>query len=137
VYQAKLMKKIGTDCPSGVQAGLDALAKTSEFTQALQKEVAASDLALEKVTACIPSIHDEASKCALGNDSIITIYEEDHTIEQRAVLTTFLKMQSGWPHRLDWMEGKRGPEGKRGMEGKRGTGGTRGTGGKGGRGTKP
>jgi len=50
------MKKITTDRESGVQAGLDALAKTPEFIQILQEEVTARDLQLEAVTECIPDI---------------------------------------------------------------------------------
>ena len=106
MYQAELMKKIMTDRESGVQGGLNALAKTPEFIQILQEEVAASDLKLKAITACIPYIYYEASKRALRNDFTITIYKEDHTPEQRAVLIAFLKMQRGWPSGLQWMERK-------------------------------
>ena len=110
MYQARLMKKIPTDSEYEVQAGLDKLAKTPEFIQILQEEVAASGLQLEAVTACIPSIYYEASKRAIWNDIIITIYEEDHTVEQRAVLVAFLRMQRGWPFGLQWGMGRRGSE---------------------------
>ena len=102
------MKKITTDSEYEVQAGLDELAKTPEFIQILQEEVTASCLQLKAVTACIPSIYYEASKRALYNDFIITIYEEDHTAEQRAVLAAFLRMQRGWPLGLQWREVRRG-----------------------------
>jgi len=52
----------------------------------------------------------EASKHALSNDFIITIYKEEHTMEERAVLATFLRMQREWPHRLRWKEGRKGRE---------------------------
>jgi len=104
------MKKITTDRESGVQAGLDALAKTPEFIQILQEEVTARDLQLEAVTECIPDIYYEASKHALSNDFIITIYKEEHTMEERAVLATFLRMQREWPHGLRWKEGRKGRE---------------------------
>jgi len=104
------MKKITTDRESGVQAGLDALAKTPEFIQILQEEVTARDLQLEAVTECIPDIYYKASKHALSNDFIITIYKEEHTMEERAVLATFLRMQREWPHGLQWKEGRKGRE---------------------------
>jgi len=66
----------------------------------------------EDATPCIPYIYYESSKCGCGNDSVITIYKEDHTIKQQAVLATILRMQSGWPYGLEWREGKRGRETK-------------------------
>lgn len=110
MYQAELMKKITTNSEYEVQEGLDELAKTPEFIQILQKEVTANGLQLEAVTACIPYIYYEASKRAIWNDFIITIYKEDHTVEKRAVLTAFLRMQRGWPLGLQWREGRRGGE---------------------------
>jgi len=102
-----MIKKIATDGPPGVQAGLDALAQTPEFTQVLQEEVTARNLVLEDVTPCISSIYYHASKRAPGNDPIITIYTEDHSMEQRAVLAAFLRIQRRWPHGLGWREAKR------------------------------
>ena len=111
MYQANLMKKITTDHESEIQAGLDALAKTQEFIQVLQEEVTASGLQLEAVTDCIPNIYHEASKRALSNDFVITIYKDEHTMEECAVLAAFLKMQHGWPHPLKWREqARRGRE---------------------------
>ena len=101
------MKKITTDRESGVQAGLDALAKTPEFIQILQEEVTARGFQLEAVTECIPSIYYEASKRALRNDFVIAIYEEEHTMEECAVLAAFLRMQREWPHGLQWREQER------------------------------
>jgi len=51
------MKEIMTDRESGVQAGLDALAKTPEFIQILQQEVTVRGFQLEAVTEYIPSIY--------------------------------------------------------------------------------
>ncbi|PUU73731.1 hypothetical protein B9Z19DRAFT_1134546 [Tuber borchii] len=112
VYQAELMKKITTDSEYEVQAGLNELSKTPEFIQILQEEVTASRLQLEAVTACIPSIYYEASKRAIWNDIIITVYEGDHTAEQRAVLVAFLRMQRRWPFGLEWREGRKQGETK-------------------------
>jgi len=108
VHHAKLIKKIVTDCPPGVQAGLDALAKTSEFTQLLEEEIAARHLAPGDVIPCIASIYQQASRRPPRNDSIITIYKEHHSMQERAVLAAFLKMQSGWPDGLKWREAEKG-----------------------------
>ena len=101
------MKKITTAREHRVEEGLGELAETPEFIQILQEEVTARGLQLEAVTECIPDIFYEASKNALWNDFIITIYKDEHTMEERAVLAAFLKMQSGWPHGLQWREGRR------------------------------
>ncbi|RPA90727.1 hypothetical protein L873DRAFT_1875118 [Choiromyces venosus 120613-1] len=106
VCQAKLIKKIRTDCAPEIQAGLDELAKTPAFIKVLHDEVAARQLALEDVIQCIASIYDGVSKHAYGNDSIITLYEEDHTARECAVLATFLKVQSAWPDGLEWRKEK-------------------------------
>jgi len=104
VYQAELMKKFTTDRESGVQDRLNELAKTPEFIHILQEEVAARGLQLEAVTECIPYIYYEVSKRAFRNDFIITIYQEDHTVEECAALAAFLRMQRGWPSGFQWME---------------------------------
>jgi len=96
---AQTDQKIGTNCPPGLRT-LDALANTPEFIQILQEEVTAFHLVSKDVIQCIPSTYEEASKRTFGNDSIITIYKGDHTMKQRAVLATFLRIQSGWPHEL-------------------------------------
>jgi len=118
VYHAKLIKRIVANSPhrfgAEVQAGLDALAKTSEFTQVLEEEIAARHLAPGDVILCIPSIYKQACRKAPFNDSIITIYKEHHSMEQRAVFAAFLKMQSRWPDGLKWAEASKGGEGKRG-----------------------
>ena len=118
MYHANMIKKIATDWPlgirtrpfggrAGIQVGLDALAKTSEFTQALEEEIAARHLAPGDVIPCIPSIYQQASRRPSSNDSIITIYKEDHSMQERAVLAAFLKMQGGWPNGLEWREVER------------------------------
>ena len=101
------MKEIMTDGESGVQAGLDALAKTPEFIHILQQEVTIRGFQLEAVTEYIPSISCEASKRALSNDFIITIYKAEHTMEECAVLAAFLRMQREWAHVLQWREQER------------------------------
>lgn len=87
---------------SGIQVSIDELAKTPEFIAALQKEVAAHQLALEAVTACIGCIYNTVSKHANDNDLVITLYEDHYTREECAVLATFLRVQSGWPYGFAW-----------------------------------
>ena len=107
---ARLMKKISDDSPREVHHGLNALAKTSEFTQLLQEEVTTHRLVLEDVVPCIQSIHYDASRriSANDNDHVITIYTEDHTMAERVVLVTFLRMQGRWPYGLEWRGEKGG-----------------------------
>jgi len=107
VYEAKLIKKIGTDCPPGVQAGLSALAKTEAFTEVLQKEVAVRNLVLEDVSPSIDFVYRKALRHASGNDSVITLYEVDYTANECAALAAFLTVQSKWPYGLEWKEEKR------------------------------
>jgi len=97
-----LIKKIRSEPRSGIQVAIDELAKTPAFVTALQKEVAAHQLALEAVTACIGCIYNTVSKHAKGNDLVITLYEDRYTREECAVLATFLKVQSGWPYGFKW-----------------------------------
>ncbi|PUU77512.1 hypothetical protein B9Z19DRAFT_1086112 [Tuber borchii] len=107
VHHAKLIKKIGDDCPTEIQAGLNELAKTPAFTKVLREEAASRGLKPEAVTLCIALVYDKVFQQAHGNDYIITLYEEDYTASERAVLATFLRMQSEWPHGLQWSEEKR------------------------------
>ena len=109
VYHAKLIKKIKTDCPSEIQAGLNKLAKTPEFTKILHDEVASRGLVLEAVIQCIALAYDKTFQHAHGNDYIITLYKGDYSANEVAVLATFLKLQNEWWHGLEWREenGKR------------------------------
>jgi len=106
------MKKISDDSSSKVQHGLNALAKTSEFTQILHEELAVRHLAVEDVTPCIKDIHYEASRRISADDNDdddeITVYTKDHTPAECAVLVTFLRVQGRWPYRLEWRESKMG-----------------------------
>jgi len=88
----------------GIQAGIDELAKTPEFVEALQNEVAARKLTVENVTACIDSIYYSVSAHAKGNDLVIALYEDHYTREECAVLAAFLQVQSGWPHGFKWTQ---------------------------------
>ena len=106
VYHAKLIKKIGADCPPEIQAGLNELAKTLAFTKVLRYEAASRGLKLEAVTPCIALVYDKVFKHAHGNDYIITLYEEGYTASELAVLAAFLRMQSEWPHGLQWRDEK-------------------------------
>jgi len=106
VFEAKLIKKISTDCPPGVQAGLNALAKTEAFTNILHKEVATRNLVFKDVRLCIGSLYRKTLKLASGNDLlIITLYNQDYTANEFAALTTFLKLKSEWGHGPSWKEG--------------------------------
>jgi len=107
VHHAKLIKKIKTDCLPEIQAGLDELAKTPEFTKVLHDEVASRGLVLEAVIQCIALAYDIAFHNSPGNDYIITLYNGDYTANEAAVLATFLKLQSEWSHGLEWREEKR------------------------------
>ncbi|PUU75166.1 hypothetical protein B9Z19DRAFT_368232 [Tuber borchii] len=104
VYYAKLRKKIGTDCPPETQAGLNELAKAPEFTKVLHDEVASRGLELKAVTSCIASVYNKVLRRARGNDYIITLYKEDYTANEGAVLAAFLRMQSEWSYGLKWRE---------------------------------
>jgi len=103
-HHAKLIKKIKTDCLPEIQAGLDELAKTPEFTKILHDEVVSRGLVLEAVIQCIALVYDKAFQHARGNDYIITLYKGDYTANEVAVLATFLKLQSEWSHGLEWRE---------------------------------
>ena len=107
MYHAKLIKEIRTDCPPGIQAGLDELAKTSAFTHVLRDEAASRGLVLEAVIRCIALIYDKTFLHAHGNDHIITLYNGDYTANEVAVLAAFLRVQSEWLHGLQWNEEKR------------------------------
>ncbi|PUU77513.1 hypothetical protein B9Z19DRAFT_1086113 [Tuber borchii] len=107
VHHAKLIKKIGAGCPTEIQAGLNELAKTPAFTKVLRKEAASRGLKPEAVTPCIASVYGKVCQHAHGNDYIITLYEEGYTASELTVLATFLRMQSEWPHGLQWREEKR------------------------------
>ena len=107
VYEAKLIKKIGADCPPGVQAGLSALAKTEAFTQALQKEVAVRNLVLEDVSPSVDFVYRKTLQRATDNDFVITLYKVDYTANECAALAAFLTVQSKWPFGLEWKEEER------------------------------
>lgn len=104
--EAKLIK-ILTDCPPGIQAGLNALAKTEAFTRVLQDEVTTRNLVLDDVSSCIGFLYDKTLKHGNGNDSIITLSDSDYTVNECAGLATFLRVQTQWPHGLEWEEEKR------------------------------
>jgi len=53
---------------------------------------------------CIPVVYGRGSKGERDNQSIITLICKDHTASERAVLATFLRLQSGWPGGLAWKE---------------------------------
>jgi len=109
VHHAKLINKIGADCPPEIQAGLNELAKTPAFTKGLHDEPASRGLKPEAVSPCIALVYGKVFQHTHGNDYIITLYEEGYTAGELAVLATFLRMQSEWPHELHWREerGKR------------------------------
>ncbi|KAG0132959.1 hypothetical protein HOY82DRAFT_557116 [Tuber indicum] len=106
-YHGRLIQKIKSHYTLGVQAALDELAKTADFENLLAKEIVTRHLVKKDVRHCIAVVYHEASKHAHGNSSMITIYEEDHTVNERAALATFLGVQAGWPDGLKWREVKR------------------------------
>ena len=111
VHHAILIKKIKADCPLDgrldIQAGLDELAKTPEFTKILHDEAASRGLVLEAVIQCIALAYKIAFYHAPVNDYIITLYNGDCTADEAAVLAAFLRLQSEWPYGLEWREVKR------------------------------
>ncbi|PUU80886.1 hypothetical protein B9Z19DRAFT_1122812 [Tuber borchii] len=58
VHHAKLIKKVGADCPPETQAVLNELAKTHAFTKVLGEEAASRGLKPEAVTQCISLVYD-------------------------------------------------------------------------------
>jgi len=105
VYQAKLIKKISTDCPPGVQAGLNALAKTEAFTNILHKEVATRNLVFKDVRPCINFLYRKTLQRAHGNDLLtIILYSQDYTANECAALATFLKVKDEWRNGPKWRE---------------------------------
>ncbi|KAG0638415.1 GNL3L/Grn1 putative GTPase-domain-containing protein [Tuber brumale] len=106
-YHGRLLGEIKSHYAQGVQAGLDELAKTAKFKNLLAQEIAARHLVKKDVDRCVAVVYHEASKYAHGNSRMITIYEEDHTPNERAALATFLGVQSGWLDGLKWKEIKR------------------------------
>ena len=107
VYHANVIKKIDHDYRSGIQGGLDKIAKTQEFIAVLNQEVIERGLELQNVTRCIPLAYSRAEIHARGNDAVITLRPQDYTANQVAVLAAFLTVQGGWPGGLDWMEDKK------------------------------
>ncbi|PUU78575.1 hypothetical protein B9Z19DRAFT_1141958 [Tuber borchii] len=108
VYHAKLLKKIGADWALGIQSGLDEISKAPAFTKLLHEQAAARGLVPKDIIPCIAFVYDKAYKHgARGNDSIITLCKDDYTVKELAVLATFLRLQSEWPHGLEWREERR------------------------------
>ncbi|CUS08684.1 unnamed protein product [Tuber aestivum] len=102
VYSARLNKRITSS--AGVQKGLIELAGKEEFIKIVQQEVQDRGLNLEDVIACVPGIYDEVSNRPHDNYSKIVLWAREYTPNQVAALVGFLKMQSKWPHALDWRE---------------------------------
>jgi len=107
VCHAKLIKKIKSDSISGVQGGLNELAKLPDFIAALQTEIDARQLILENITPRLSSIYNTTAKRSNGNDLVITLYEYRYTQAECALLATFLQLQSGWPNGFEWEQVKR------------------------------
>ncbi|RPA97050.1 hypothetical protein L873DRAFT_1810301 [Choiromyces venosus 120613-1] len=103
IDQARQTRKI-SHATSGVQAGLNQLAKTKEFQDVLAEQVKARRLTRGDATRCIPVVYHELSKIVHGNSGVIIIRKGDHTPNELAVLATILQVQSQWPDPLKWME---------------------------------
>ncbi|CUS15413.1 unnamed protein product [Tuber aestivum] len=107
VCHARLTGKIGWNLLSGIQDGIDELAKTPALVAALRDETVAYQLAPQDVTQCIGCIHHTVSNHNNGNDHVITLYEDDYTREECAVLAAFLEVQRDWPDGFAWKRMKR------------------------------
>ena len=92
---------------SGVQGGLDELAKLPDFIAALQNETDARQLTLENITPHPGSIYNTTAKHANGNDLVIALYEDHYTQAECGLLAAFLQLQSGWPNHFIWEQVKR------------------------------
>jgi hypothetical protein len=107
-YHGRLLKKIKCPHQLGVQPALDELAKTERFQTRLAAEVATRRLVKKDVARSIAGVYHQVSRLAHGNSGMVTIFEEDHTPNERAVLATFLGVQGEWKDCLKWKEVKRG-----------------------------
>ncbi|KAG0632564.1 hypothetical protein HOY80DRAFT_1067778 [Tuber brumale] len=107
-YHGRLLKEIKCPHQLGIQAALDELAKTERFQTRLAAEVATRHLIKKDVARSIAGLYHQVSRLAHGNSGMITIFEEDHTPNERAALATFLGVQGEWKDCLRWKEVKRG-----------------------------
>lgn len=101
-YQAVLEKKI--DSAGGVQTRLDELAKTPEFQKIYRREIEAHGLTLPDVERCRRNIYHELSKHAHGNDGVLQIRHKDFTVNERAAVLAYYKMQDEWKDCMKWEE---------------------------------
>ncbi|CUS15411.1 unnamed protein product [Tuber aestivum] len=107
VYHARLIKKIDRNSVHGIQHGIDELARTPALVAALQDQASACQLALPDVTKRIGWIYDTVSKHDNGNEYVPTLWEDDYTREECAVLVAFLEVQRGWTGGFMWRKVKR------------------------------
>jgi len=110
VYQTRLLGKIHCFPKEGIQSRTNKLAKTVEFQNVFNAEVAHRGLCPHDVTSCLEVVYHQLSKYAHGNDRIMTLRTEDHLDNERAALAIILKVQENWPDGLSWKETKKGDE---------------------------
>jgi len=111
VYQARLLGKIHCFPKEGIQSRINKLAKTVEFQNVFNAEVARRRLCPHDVTSCLEVVYHHLSKYAHGNDRIITLHAEDHLDNEHAAHAIILKVQEDWPDGLSWKETKKGDGG--------------------------
>ncbi|KAF8457032.1 hypothetical protein BDZ91DRAFT_744674 [Kalaharituber pfeilii] len=84
---------------------LMALSNTEEFTKILQRVAEERNLIQKEIKAQVPHLYHGVSKIAHGNDSRMIIRTHDLTVNERAAIVCFLKLQNEWPvPSLTWEE---------------------------------
>lgn len=64
----------------------------------------ARGLDIDWAMECVPALYYELSCPTFFNGGPITVRDVDFGKDNRAILVTLLKLQSNWPHPLEWTE---------------------------------
>ncbi|KAF8471060.1 hypothetical protein BDZ91DRAFT_717552 [Kalaharituber pfeilii] len=91
----------------GTSNMLMALSNTKDFTKILQRVAEERNLIQKEIKAQVPHLYHGVSKFAHGNDRHIIIRTHNLTVNERAAIVCFWKLQNEWPvPRLTWEEEK-------------------------------
>ncbi|KAF8454047.1 hypothetical protein BDZ91DRAFT_748359 [Kalaharituber pfeilii] len=104
-HAALCLDKIKTK--GGTNDRLMALSNTEDFTKILQRVAEERNLIQKEIKAQVPHLYHGVSKIAHGNDSHwrMIIRTHDLTVNERAAIVCFLKLQNEWPvPSLTWEE---------------------------------
>ena len=88
----------------GMQARLNAIARTPQFQQALDAEMERRNLDASEVMQCYRQIYGYLSKWAHGHDNFIFIEDRFYKDNERAGLVALFKVQDQWGNPLAWKE---------------------------------